>query len=100
MDLVFEALAHRSRRTILSILHARGGEMTSRDIAARFACSWASTSRHLRVLRHAGLVQVALRGREHVYRIDRQRLTSVVGAWIRRFNDGGLSAPCAQASES
>src|SRR5262245_59412139 len=29
LDAVFSALAHRSRRTILSILEARGGEMTS-----------------------------------------------------------------------
>jgi hypothetical protein len=49
-DAVFGALANRSRRTILSVLHARGGEMTSGAIAARFECSWPTTSQHLRVL--------------------------------------------------
>ena len=85
MDAVFDALAHRSRRTILTILQARGGTMTSREIAARFDCSWASTSRHLRILKDAGLVRVELDGREHIYKLDNERLLSVAGAWIQRF---------------
>ena len=38
---VFGALAHHTRRTILSALHARGGEMTSGAIASRFDCALA-----------------------------------------------------------
>ena len=71
LDAVFEALAHRSRRTILSILDARGGEMTSGAIAARFDHTWPTTTRHLRVLEDAGLVRVVLRGRERVYQLDK-----------------------------
>ena len=85
LDLVFGALAHRSRRTILSILQARGGEMTSGAIAARFECSWPTTTRHLRVLEDAGLVRVELQGRERVYRLESDRLTAVAGTWIHRF---------------
>jgi DNA-binding transcriptional ArsR family regulator len=85
LDLVFGALGHRSRRTILSVLHARGGEMTSGQIARRFDCAWPTTSRHLKVLQDAGLVTVALRGREHVYRLERERLEAVAGGWIARF---------------
>lgn len=84
-DAVFGALAHRSRRTILSVLYARGGEMTSGAIAARFDCSWPTTSQHLRVLEKAGLVTIALRGREHVYRLETDRLRSVAGGWLDRF---------------
>ena len=84
-DAVFAALAHRSRRTILSVLHARGGQMTSGDIAGRFDCSWPTTSQHLRVLEQAGLVTVELRGREHVYRLQTPRLHSVAGGWLARF---------------
>lgn len=84
-DTVFTALAHRSRRTILTILDARGGEMTSGAIAARFDCSWPTTTRHLRVLEDAGLVRVELQGRERIYRLDRSRLTEVAGGWIERF---------------
>jgi len=85
LDVVFGALAHRSRRTILSILDARGGEMTSGAIASRFDCSWPTTTRHLRVLEDAGLVRVELQGRERVYKLDRKRLTELAGGWVDRF---------------
>jgi DNA-binding transcriptional ArsR family regulator len=84
-DAVFGALAHRSRRTILSVLQARGGEMTSKAIAARFDCSWPTTSQHLRVLEQAGLVTIELRGREHLYQLESDRLHSVAGSWLDRF---------------
>ncbi|MGH8980083.1 MAG: ArsR/SmtB family transcription factor, partial [Acidimicrobiales bacterium] len=67
LDAIFVALASRPRRTILMVLHARGGSMTSRDIAARFDCAWPTTTRHLRVLSEARLVRVEPRGRERVY---------------------------------
>jgi DNA-binding transcriptional ArsR family regulator len=85
LDAVFGALAHQSRRTILSVLQARGGEMTSGDIAARFDCSWPTTSQHLRVLEKAGLVTISMRGRERVYRLETARLHSVAAAWLDRF---------------
>ncbi len=85
LDAVFGALAHHTRRTILAVLQARGGAMTSGEIAARFDCAWPTTSRHLRVLRKAGLLRVSLRGRERIYAVDRERLKAVAGAWIERF---------------
>ena len=85
LDAVFGAIAHQSRRTILAVLHARGGEMTSGAIASRFDCSWPTTSQHLQVLARAGLVTIALRGREHVYRLDAERLRAVACAWLDRF---------------
>lgn len=86
LDAVFAALAHQSRRTILAVLHARGGEMTSGAIAARFDCSWPTTSQHLRVLARAGLVTITLRGREHVYRLDTDRLHAVTRSWLDRYS--------------
>jgi DNA-binding transcriptional ArsR family regulator len=85
LDAVFGALAHQSRRTILSVLQARGGEMTSGAIAARFEHSWPTTSQHLRVLEKAGLVTIAMRGRERIYRLDTDRLHSVADDWLARF---------------
>ncbi len=82
---MFTALAHQSRRTILSILLARGGEMTSGAIAERFDCSWPTTTRHLRMLEEAGLVTVVMRGRERIYKLQADRLNRVAGNWIRRF---------------
>jgi DNA-binding transcriptional ArsR family regulator len=84
-DSVFAALAHRSRRTILTVLHARGGEMTSGAIAARFDCSWPTISEHLRVLEKAGLVTIAMHGRERIYRLEPGPLRSVAGAWLARL---------------
>jgi DNA-binding transcriptional ArsR family regulator len=71
---------------ILAVLHARGGEMTSGAIAARFEHSWPTISGHLRILQQAGLVTIELRGREHVYRIQTQRLLGVTGGWLRHFS--------------
>lgn len=86
LDAVFNALAHSSRRMILAVLLARGGEVTSGAIASRFDCSWPTTTRHLRVLEEAGLVRVELRGRHRVYKLDGDRLKRVAGGWITRFD--------------
>jgi DNA-binding transcriptional ArsR family regulator len=82
---VFAALAHEQRRHIMLTLYFRGGEMTAGDIAARFACSWPTTTGHLRVLQNAGLVRVEKRGRERFYKLDTVRLLSVVGGWLEWF---------------
>jgi DNA-binding transcriptional ArsR family regulator len=73
LEAVFGALAHASRRHILLVLHHRGGSMTAGEIADRFACSWPTTTRHLRTLETAGLVRVERKGRERIYRVDRAR---------------------------
>lgn len=92
LEAVFAALAHQSRRTILLVLHARGGTMTSGDIAARFDSAWPTITRHLRILEQAGLVHVELSGRERLYRLDRVRLETVAGAWLGRFRTEGPPA--------
>lgn len=60
--------------------------MTAGDIAARFACSWPTTTRHLRVLEAAGLVRVEKRGRERVYCLDKERLLEVSTGWLGSFS--------------
>ena len=85
LDVVFGALAHRARRTIIGVLHARGGEMTSKAIADRFDHSWPTTTRHLRVLEDAGLVTITLRGRKRVYHLNETRLRDVAGGWLDRY---------------
>jgi DNA-binding transcriptional ArsR family regulator len=86
IDAVFHALAHPSRRHVLLVLHFRGGEMTAGDIAGRFACSWPTTTRHLKVLQEAGLVRMEKRGRERVYRVDRDLLLRVASGWLDVFS--------------
>ena len=87
IDEVFKALAHPSRRHVLLVLHYRGGEMTAGEIASRFACTWPTTTRHLQVLRDAGLLRVVRRGRERIYTVDRDRLRRVAGRWLGLFGD-------------
>ena len=85
MEAVFNALSHASRRHILLVLRYRGGEMTAGEIAERFACSWPTTTRHLRLLEDAGLVHVEKRGRERIYRLDQERLRRITGKWLQPF---------------
>lgn len=85
LDLVFLGLAHASRRQVLLALHFHGGEMTAGEIAARFDCSWPTTSRHLKQLEEAGLVRAERRGRERVYTLDRDLLARVAGKWLGFF---------------
>lgn len=85
LELTFSALAHEQRRHILLTLLYRGGELSAGDIAARFSCSWPTTTRHLKVLQEAGLITVERVGRERRYRLERERLFSVAGEWIANF---------------
>lgn len=85
LDRHFAALAHRTRRAVLLVLHSNNGVMTSGAIAARFECTWQTTSRHLRVLEEAGLITAALRGRERVYELNGERLGALTVEWIDRF---------------
>jgi len=64
----FRALADETRRAILRLL--RDGPLTSGEIAARFDSSWPTISRHLAVLKEAGLVTTERRGQEIRYELD------------------------------
>ena len=86
LEAIFGALAHASRRQILLVLHFRGGTMTAGEIAGRFACSWPTTTRHLKVLTDAGLIAVSQQGRNRVYRLERERLRTVAGGWLASFD--------------
>ena len=59
--------------------------MSAGEIAERFGCTWPTTSRHLRVLRDAGLVSVERRGRERAYVLESARLKGAVGEWLGWF---------------
>lgn len=61
--------------------------MTAGAIADRFHCSWPTTTRHLKVLREAGLVTVEKQGRERIYALEGDRLRRVVGDWLAWFGD-------------
>ncbi|GAA5022356.1 metalloregulator ArsR/SmtB family transcription factor [Terrabacter aeriphilus] len=67
MNGTWEALADPTRRSIVE--HLASGELTAGEVAARFDASRPGISRHLRVLREAGVVEAQERGRQRVYRL-------------------------------
>jgi len=84
-DRVFKALAHQSRRNILTVLQARGGAMTAGDIVGRFSFAWPTMTRHLQQLEQAGLITVDKISREQYYTLNKDRLNSVVNNWFKWF---------------
>jgi ArsR family transcriptional regulator, arsenate/arsenite/antimonite-responsive transcriptional repressor len=64
----FRAIADETRRQILRLL--RDGPLTSGEIADRFDSSWPTISRHLAVLREAGLVVAERQGQAIRYELD------------------------------
>ena len=81
----FAALADPTRRAVLDLLRARG-ECTAGEIAGRFSSiSRPAVSRHLRVLREAGLIRAEEVGREWRYRIDGDALARLYHGWFERF---------------
>jgi DNA-binding transcriptional ArsR family regulator len=89
VDIVFAALAHPARRHVLLLLSHLGGELSSGYLAARFQHSWPTTTRHLKVLEEAGLVEVHREGRSSHYRLNRERLQRVLGGWQRHLEPIG-----------
>jgi DNA-binding transcriptional ArsR family regulator len=94
MDAVAQALADPIRRDILRMV--RDGAVSAGAIAGAFSVTRPAVSRHLRVLREAGLVRDELRGRERVYRIELAALApleaflhelhaTAASEWERRF---------------
>lgn len=84
LESIFAALAHKTRRQVLLVLHFRGGSMSAGEIADRFACSWPTTSRHLGRLVEAGLIRQERVGRARRYHLRRDRL-ELLGQWLSWF---------------
>jgi DNA-binding transcriptional ArsR family regulator len=83
---VVDAIADPVRREILDRL--RGGPQPAGAIAGWFTISRPAVSRHLRVLREAGLVADDLVGRRRVYRLDAAPLAEL-DAWLAPFRLDG-----------
>lgn len=73
------------RRRILDLL--ADGEVAAGELATAFPVSRPAVSRHLRVLREAGLVRVRTDGQRRLYALDARPLAEL-DAWLapyRRF---------------
>lgn len=78
---MFAALADPIRRQIVELLGSSA--MSAGEIAARFAVSRPAVSRHLRVLREAGLVRVEGAAQQRVYSLAHEPLDELA-AWLVR----------------
>ncbi|GAA5179938.1 metalloregulator ArsR/SmtB family transcription factor [Rugosimonospora acidiphila] len=82
MPSTFEVLAEPRRRQILDVL--RAGECSVNDLVARVPVSQPGMSKHLKVLREAGLVQVRQDAQRRLYRLSPAPLAEV-DAWLEPY---------------
>src|SRR3954470_23320335 len=92
-DLLFKTLADPTRRAIFERL-CRQGEHTVGALTARAGVSQPAVSKHLRVLKQAGLVHDRHEGRETHYSAQLRALAPLIdwtsrmtGFWQSRFDD-------------
>jgi DNA-binding transcriptional ArsR family regulator len=86
----FNAVAEPRRRAIIDVL--AGGERPVNDLVARLGLAQPQVSKHLRVLREVGLVDVRDEGRQRLYRLNGRGLKPIhdwvsayEGLWSERF---------------
>jgi DNA-binding transcriptional ArsR family regulator len=77
---VFRALADPTRRQILQDL--RDGELSAGDIGARFPIKGPSVSRHLSILKSAGLITERREANRILYSLAADRLATCVGGFL------------------
>jgi DNA-binding transcriptional ArsR family regulator len=89
---VFEALADPTRRRIVELLAEN--ERSAGELAGQFRVSRPAVSKHLRVLREAGVVDVREEAQKRIYRLEPQELGRAED-WLarhRRFWEQRLDA--------
>ncbi|WP_029040912.1 ArsR/SmtB family transcription factor [Cucumibacter marinus] len=82
LDLIFHALANRTRRALLALL-AKGPSRVT-DLAEPFGVSLNAISKHLAVLEKAGLVSRRIDGRVHHCALVADPMASA-GEWIAAY---------------
>jgi DNA-binding transcriptional ArsR family regulator len=82
MESVFEIIAEPNRRAILSLLVA--SEQSVAEIEQELGMSQPTVSKHLRVLREAGIVEFTVDAQRRVYRLRPEPLREV-DAWLAQF---------------
>jgi DNA-binding transcriptional ArsR family regulator len=80
----YGALAEPHRRQILDLL--RDGERSAGDLVGRLRLSQPGVSKHLGVLREAGLVRVRAEGRRRWYGLRPEPLAEV-DRWLEPYRD-------------
>jgi len=80
----FNAVAEPRRRQILDVL--AGGERPVNDLVAQLGLAQPQVSKHLRVLRQVGAVDVRGDGRRRLYRLNGEALKPIHD-WVRAYEE-------------
>ena len=98
---IFDVVADTTRRDILAVLLDRetaapqsGGEISVSEIVSTLGLSQPTVSKHLKVLREAGLVGVREEGQHWYYHLDRGPL-EVLEDWLIPFVSSDAAADAA-----
>src|SRR5918996_3761127 len=78
----FNAVAEARRRAILDLLAK--GERPVNDLVAQLGLAQPQVSKHLRVLREVGLVDVRHEGRRRIYRLNGHSLKPIHD-WVKNY---------------
>ena len=89
METVLKAIAEPRRQEILRLIWQR--ERAAGDVAAHFDISRPAISKHLRILKEAGLLAERRVGTQRLYRARPERLADA-RRFIESFWDEGLAA--------
>ncbi len=81
---MLQALSDPSRRAVLEVL--RDHPATAGELAARLPIARPGVSRHLRVLREAGLVEVEPQAQRRIYRLRPEPLAEL-DAWLGPYRE-------------
>lgn len=82
LDMVFQALSNRTRRSLLNGLKSGPAKVT--DLAKPFGMSLNAVSKHLLVLERAGLIKRTIAGRVHECALEAAPMASAE-EWISTY---------------
>lgn len=97
-DLVFKALADRTRRFLLDLLFRRDGR-TLRELESELAMTRFGVMKHLKVLEDAGLVVTRRSGREKLHFLNAVPIRMIHDRWIDKYREREVEALIALKAE-
>lgn len=80
-ETIFEALSSTPRRRILAYI--ADGPLTAGEIASRFDMSQPAVSKHLNILKNAGLVWTKREGQFITYGMERDTLSGTLAGFLQ-----------------
>src|SRR5947209_8682328 len=90
-DIVFKALADKTRRALLDSLRQRNGQ-TLGELCEPLLMARQSATQHLEILEAANLIATVRRGREKLHYLNPVPVWDIYERWIERFEPSRLRA--------